>query len=566
MSHLLNTLNQKGKWNKRARPLNSIYCELNSIASHSDFIYTIVNIINTDYIGDISVIYTRNVYDRLSLKEVQFLMGLLVKNSSDISINAPSWQKIYKQTIYIRNLLEELHEAVNTDMSVIFNNLSVSELLFYSSESAYCKQYIDFTSQKYINDKNWLSENKKVDIDQASTFFYRLKSLLENKINKLNASYRNTPKDYLNAMCFTSDEIKFNFKEFDSFIQLFSVPLSNNNEHLNSIGDYNILQEKPIVKLDENRYFVPFIYNIAEAIYTSPYYWMIKDDQYKNKANKHRGISAEEISYNLIRKIFPVNNIFKNVYINESKKKRVTEIDILAIEGQTAIIFQVKSKGLTQLSKKGNYENIKDDYTKAVEAAYRQGMKCKKCILNAGNYSFDGCNLEDINNVSEVYIVTILLEGFPGLLTLGKVLFSDKTSANQHLAINIFSLDLLIEILETSKKFTDYVRERDKYSDILFADNEITILFEYLNNGFNDIQANYLNLADNRHSQNFEMRYHEKEEKRIRQSKINKNAFCPCGSGLKYKECHGQINAFMKIRIFIKALWLISLRIILNNK
>jgi hypothetical protein len=50
----------------------------------------------------------------------------------------------------------------------------------------------------------------------------------------------------------------------------------------------NILNIKPIIKIDEERYFVPINFILFQAIYESPYYWIMNDKKYLNEACKNR--------------------------------------------------------------------------------------------------------------------------------------------------------------------------------------------------------------------------------------------------------------------------------------
>jgi carbamoylphosphate synthase large subunit len=73
----------------------------------------------------------------------------------------------------------------------------------------------------------------------------------------------------------------------------------------------------------------------------------------------------------------------------KSKKEQITDIDILAIAGNKAVIIQAKSKKLTQLSKTGNVTQIKEDFREAVQKAYDQGLICREAVINKNNKLVD---------------------------------------------------------------------------------------------------------------------------------------------------------------------------------
>ena len=115
---------------------------------------------------------------------------------------------------------------------------------------------------------------------------------------------------------------------------------------------------------------------------------MASDEVYKTKAFKNRGNSTEEIAFDLLKNVFGEENVYKNVKIKKNKKKTITDIDVLAIAGNKAVIIQAKSKKLTELSKKGDDNQLKKDFQEAIQKAYDQGITCRNAILNKSNKLF----------------------------------------------------------------------------------------------------------------------------------------------------------------------------------
>jgi len=76
----------------------------------------------------------------------------------------------------------------------------------------------------------------------------------------------------------------------------FSItPKKGVNSKFQTIGDYNLINSHPIIKLYNEKYFVPITFLLFEAVYESPFYWMFKAKNYKNQAAKNRGEVGEEI-------------------------------------------------------------------------------------------------------------------------------------------------------------------------------------------------------------------------------------------------------------------------------
>src|SRR5690606_34234210 len=110
----------------------------------------------------------------------------------------------------------------------------------------------------------------------------------------------------------------------------------NINQAYEGPGYYNILNAKPLIELDRDRYFVPINYLVAEAVYESPYYWMAEDNSYHDKLSKHRGDVGEEIAYAFLSKVFGIDRTFKSVLVTTKKGQPETDIDVLCVLGNKA--------------------------------------------------------------------------------------------------------------------------------------------------------------------------------------------------------------------------------------
>ena len=96
----------------------------------------------------------------------------------------------------------------------------------------------------------------------------------------------------------------------------------------------------------------------------------------------------------------------------------VTDIDILAVNNDKAIIFQVKSKKLTALSKKGDIESIRGDFKKAVKDAYEQGLTAADCLKSSNDFQFiiksePGFKFDF--EIRKSFVVTIVLDDYPAI-------------------------------------------------------------------------------------------------------------------------------------------------------
>jgi len=419
----------------------------------------------------------------------------------------------------------------------------LKEPIFYSGTGVYDFQYLEFLERKYKYDKSWLSEKKNFDIEQTKDITIQIKNILQEKSKKVhlydikerlpqiiedikkknpNEDCEKHIKEILPMMelhqyvelffvgaadekNLCSDEIGENeWKSFykglielfvirksdinsdvnvESFLNNFSISIKEGiNFQFKIIGNYNLINSHPIIKLDDEKYFVPIPFLLFEAIYESPFYWMIKDEEYEDQAGKNRGRVGEEITYEFLLKVFGKNKTFKSVKIITKKGKDDTDIDVLCILGSKALCVQVKSKKLTTLSRTGNDEQLQKDFQEAVQDAYEQGLVSRSKILekNAKFIDENGDEIKLSEEIDEVYIMAITTENYPSLAHQVHVMLDKKDNNPFPIVLTIFDLDLLTYYLNDPYDFLYYIRQRTSLMDYFKADEEMSFLGYHL--------------------------------------------------------------------------------------
>lgn len=421
----------------------------------------------------------------------------------------------------------------------------LTEPIFYSGTGAYDFQYLDLLERKYKYDKKWLSEKKNFDIEQTKNIAIQIKNIIQEKSKKVrlyglkerlpqiieNIKKKNPNKncekyikeilpmmelyqyvelffeDATEKINLNTDEIKINEDEWKSFykelIELFVIKKSdfdsdvdiqsflNNfsisikkglNSQFKTIGNYNLINSHPVIKLDEEKYFVPIPFLLFEAIYESPFYWMTKNKEYEDQAGENRGRVGEEITYEFLSKVFEENKTFKSVKISSKKGKDDTDIDVLCILGSKALCVQVKSKKLTTLSRTGNDEQLQKDFQEAVQDAYEQGLVSRHKIIekNAKFIDGNGNEIKLSEEIDEVYIMGITTENYPSLAHQVHVMLDKKDNDPFPIILTIFDLDLLTYYLNDPYDFLYYIRQRTSLMDYFKADEEMSFLGYHL--------------------------------------------------------------------------------------
>lgn len=539
---------------------NEIIERLNEITSSSSFIYILSAIVLRDLCGTLNELSSKNVREHLNNNEIKFLMGLWIKNWNPSEEVYDDELKIIEE---VYELMEQLHITFMPDLSKIVSNPSESpfdffnngsffqETMFYSGTGAYDYQYTKWVSEKYKYDKEWLQIEKSINLDIIADFYHSIKTILQDKLNKLEFTSKETYKSkLLDVFTFTKEDIVKKNIEFSGILENFILKLTKpQNQNFSDIGDFNVLSEKPIIELPNGNLFLPVAFDLSEAIYESPFYWMNLDKKYSTKALYNRGEIAEDITLKIVERIFGKSKTLKNLIIKKTKSTMVTDIDILAFLNDKAIIFQVKSKKLTSLSKKGNIDSIQKDFKKAVKDAYEQGLTASKCMSNPNDFIFELKDNPDYNydlNINQCFVVTIVLDNYPAITHQTHILLG-KEYEEFPVALNVFDLEIIAKYLKTAEKFIDYIERRIKYSKYFKADNELGFLGFHLKKGLQKFPDSDMVALDNSWAQFFDKDYYgeisgvKKVQEKL-SKKIGRNERCPCGSGIKYKKCHGRNN------------------------
>jgi hypothetical protein len=534
---------------------------LNAITSSYSFLKVISKICYRDFCGTVEELASQNLFDHLNYNEVFFLIGLWVKNVKiGQELNDDEIETIFKE---VYPLMDDLHtclfkegpriDPTNTQSTHDFfnNGAYFKEAIFYAGTGAYDYQYVKWSPDKYQYDEDWLLQNKKFDLNKVYGFYDLIHKRLQYKLNaNIERNFNKIDIDILvDSFCLSEQEITGNADIYKSLTDCLTLNLEENlfNKDFNDIGDFNIIAEKPLLKLPNGKFFLPTSFSVSLALYESPFYWMIADKSYSNTCQKNRGKAAEDITFKIVNSIFDAKSIFKGVTIRQNKVTTITDIDVLAINQYQALIFQVKSKKLTSLSKKGDIISINSDFQKAVKDAYEQGLICEKCLINDDKYIFslsDGKDLKFEKKITECYIVTIVLDDYPAITHQTNILIGE-TMGHMPVAVNIFDLEVIARYLNTPAKFIDYISKRIKYNEFYKSASELSYLGFHLKKGLHKPKNQDLVMLDETWARGMDSKYYPeisnlKKVDFTGNLKLGRNEKCYCGSEKKYKHCHGK--------------------------
>ncbi len=445
--------------------------------------------------------------DRTIRTELSTLMGLAVKH--DISFEKIPNAEIVSMSVMTTGLLEELHDTFNKPMRSILENAFLAtksgihsdlespfgrgdvlrEPIFYGGESAYNFQYRDLAVLRYADDEAWLARNKGFSIGEVHIALRALSHIQSTKFSDSWASSDWNDHNYADIIeCFTVSSLELAEKTrlpqntIDAILSSFTCPTSPTDLQFKSVSDFNEISAYPIIRDTCGNYIIIQLYALDEAFYDSPFYWIAADREYKDTSFSNRGKFTESFVAESFSKVFGNRNTHRAVNIYRGKN-RISEADLLILFADRAIVVQCKSKKLTIESRKGNDQQIKSDFKKAIEDSYEQGRICAGSlelpdVVFIGN---DGKNI-NIPRVKEIYIICVVSDHYPALAFQAREFLKVRSDAKilPPLICDVFLADVLTEILSSPLRLLSYLNRRVGYNDKIVAASEHSILGMHL--------------------------------------------------------------------------------------
>ncbi|WP_082528733.1 NERD domain-containing protein [Methylobacterium sp. Leaf466] len=512
-----------------ARPENEIFDDLKKLCCSAGYIHAIAYFCWRDnlikYFGqeitenDLQSQYSPN---RLLTTEISTLIGLVLKEDIDPSTPHPKIVRNYIEES--EALLHEIHLSMQKPWTKAFQSISgnldnmdrsdpfstaqgLREPIFYSGESAYNFQYENIARLKYSCDNEWLRINFGFTIDEACVVF---KAIGKQQIQKMKANQITTTlqSKYVDSClhCFfisleyLEKSTGINSQTIECVINAFCSDRKKRNAAFSSISAFNEANSTPIIKLSDNYYISFQHYSLLEALSETPFFWMGSDKSYSATAFRNRGYFAEKFLADRLSHVFGAQNVYQNVNIYKGKN-RFAEIDVLVIYGSRAIVAQTKSKCLTIEARKGNDQQLKSDFKKAIREAYDQALACSSAILD-GEYkliSNSGSEIILEERPTIIFPFCILSDHYPALAMQARQFLNIDTNEfiRPPIVSDIFFMDTLSEILDNPLEFLNYLTLRTRFNENIVISNEIVALGYHLkHNLWLEDKYNLVNLAD----------------------------------------------------------------------
>lgn len=451
---------------------------------------------------------------RLSRTELSTLVGLACKNG--FNDKKLSLDELKERAEHVWQLLDKLHHSFYPPLD--FDALSESfdakdgddapdfgefmrkiipsgdknhfmrEAIFYGGDGVFKHQYRDLAKRRYSLDEDWIEANKGFKMSQAVDVISAIEQIQLEKANQLVSSAKNRPLPYhLPMFIFTISEVVTRSGLGEEVVEAVIAALSAKPEEgmkcFKSVDDFNHKNAFPIIKIGEDTFVSFQAYSLWEALYESPFFWFNEDKTYKSIASKHRGAFTEDFTAERLALVFGEENVLTNIDIFDGKGK-AGEIDVLVTFGRFAIVVQAKSKKLTIEARKGNSQQLEDDFKKAIQDSYDQADLCSKLLQKEG-YIFKDESGKEVNIQSDfktIFPVCIVSDHFPALAAQARhFLKYQTTNVIKHpYVMDVFLVDMITEMLPSPLWVLDYLIKRSDYGDSILSNHELVILSTYI--------------------------------------------------------------------------------------
>lgn len=205
--------------NTEIKTIKDAFHALGDLVKSQGYLYVLLFIIEDDIFVPISQIEEANPRIRISIKEAAMLLGLLVKESSNILEEPTGIYSLLQLRKETYQLLEDLHFAMNDPFAQIMreavsrmdkgeeprfptksdmaNATFQRETFFYSNEPAYDLEYLKFAPAKYKYDKDWLYEHNGFDIDEVIQIALNIKATFNERMQKIQSFSKEKLKEII---------------------------------------------------------------------------------------------------------------------------------------------------------------------------------------------------------------------------------------------------------------------------------------------------------------------------------------------------------------------------------
>jgi hypothetical protein len=451
------------------------------------FIHTLsYMIINELVFGSEAAVKSRNRFELLSFHEVALLLSLLSELPIDLTF--PSNAEIATQYSKCKRALDELHKMLSAyprvaNVSQYFSTGEhFVEPFFYAASSAFWFDYLSLAPELYGLDRDFLKA-KGYLLPEYARLLQRLRDISYARLRDFSRTQRKNAKrgmaiqSPLECLLYSSEQ--FGAEQatiFETFAQHFAVRPGEVPTVTDPIS-FHPAKVRPAIHFLDGRVFIPVVPMLCEQLFENPFYVIAQDADYFAANANNRGDAAERIVVDLLKGVKHLNILADIKFYR--KGRIVDQIDAIALFGSTAILFETKTKKLTEASKLGNTEKLLEDVQLGILDAQQQ-LAHSKTLLLSKDYDFASSAYGDadaLNGVTQAICVSIMTHEIPSYPLLIRTILEAK-NVSGIIPITIFDLKVISFYLDNAFDFLYYFAIRSVLDrDLMYGTEQALLAF-----------------------------------------------------------------------------------------
>jgi len=295
----------------------------------------------------------------------------------------------------------------------------------------------------------------------------------------------------INPNEFCKEENIVNVQSFKNFLKTFSCKIGDQfNNFENPLSD-NIIFYKPIIQIDENKFFIPkpdFLKYKLDVLLE----YLLKDEK-KNKTKIWQNYDSakskylEDKTYEYFSRIFPKKYLYRNLFYRFENKR--PETDLLLIYDDKIFVIESKSNHLPLSAKRGGMTSLEHSLKKIIKKAYDQAANVCKYIRSNEIVEFENDQGEVVLTINsketdyEFFFINITLENLGSIGTNLRELdvFQSFSKKEYPWSVNLYDLDIISDCLPEPTYFIHYLEQRiqAQNQNIFHSAEEIDFLGYY---------------------------------------------------------------------------------------
>jgi hypothetical protein len=458
---------------------------IRAVASQPGFIHTLSYMIANELIfPSETAVKNRNRFEILSFHEVALLLSLLSEIPLDLSL--PPHAKIMDQYERCKRALDDLHKMLNDYPRVASISKYFStgdhfiESFFYAPSSAFWFDYLSLAPQLYGLDRDFL-KSKGYLIPEFAALLHRVQEIFHAKFRDFVRKQRKNARRGLAVEspleCFLYSQDDFaQGAEFEMFVERFAIRPGEAPAVADPVS-FHPAKARPAMQLPDGRVFVPIIPMLCEQLFENPFYVIAQDKGYFAANANNRGYAAEKIVVELLKGVSRLN-VLTNVKLHR-KGQIVDQIDAVALFGATAILFEIKTKRLTEASRLGDTQKLLEDVQAGILDAQQQLVNSKTLVLSK---DYDRASSGDdeivaLNDVTQVICVSVMTHEIPSYPLLIRTILEGK-NVSGIIPVTIFDVKTISFYLDNAFDFLYYFAVRCVLDrDLMYGTEQALLAF-----------------------------------------------------------------------------------------